>query len=101
MTETESPAEAQVGPSHGRADAANGHLRDLVQRWAAQLRGRCPRVAFADGDDHRVVRAARWYSAFPRAPGLRTSKHFSTARAPAIQEPDGTSATSGGRTGSR
>jgi len=74
MTETESRAEAQVGPSHGRADAANGHLRDLVQRWAARLRGQCPRVAFADGDDHRVVRAARWLASHtPVHPVLVTS----------------------------
>ncbi len=77
MTETKSPAPAQaaqVAPLRGPADAANGHLRDLVQRWAADLQGQQVRVAFADGDDERVVRAARWLAEHaPVDPVLVTS----------------------------
>src|SRR5262245_47264872 len=74
MTETGNRVEAQAAPSLGGDEAADAHLRDLVQRWVADLRGHRPRVAFADGDDERVVRAARWLaSQTPVRPVLVTS----------------------------
>lgn len=70
------PPSAPAGSSSGssRADAANVHLRDLVRQWVHDLRGQPARVSFADGDDDRVVRAARWLAAHtPVRPVLVTS----------------------------
>jgi phosphotransacetylase len=44
-------------------DRVAGHVRDQMLRWSARLAGHRPRVVFADGDDHRVVCAARWLAA--------------------------------------
>jgi len=74
MAETGKRAQTQVLTAPGRDEAAHGHLRDLVQGWVAELHGHRPRVVFADGDDERVVRAARWLaSQTPVRPVLVTS----------------------------
>jgi phosphotransacetylase len=63
-----------------RGDAVAGHLRNLLQRWVRRLQGARPRVAFADGHDERVVRAASWLAAHtPVRPVLVTPEETDRA----------------------
>lgn len=59
MQGSESAVRQDPGGNGGPLDLP-GHLRDQLMRWSLTLRGAQPRVALADGDDPRVVRAARW-----------------------------------------